>query len=392
MTSRLLHIITAITAAMLFGALPLGVNAAEDPAPRVSLLVCDPGKQIYELEGHAALRLDYTESGGEDVTVNWGLFDFSSPGFVYRFVKGETDYMAGAVPTGHFLRSYAAEGRGIREYPLEMTPEQARRLAEAVSVNLRPENRTYRYNYILDNCATRPLAMVEQALGRPVIPDRDSVGEGDLTFRKEMRRYHVNYPWYQFGIDLALGSRIDRPENGRAMVFAPVALGDMLTAAGHAERRLLYASPEGGPDGPTPWPLSPNPVCWTLFAITLLITISDFIRGHIGRASRVYDSLLYGIYGLAGCVVCYLIFVSVHEATTPNWVGLWLNPAALLVPALTWLKKAKKILNSYQIANFGALIALLAIWGFGLQQLNDAFLPLILMDMLRAGAYIKLDR
>lgn len=48
-----------------------------DSSTVVSLLTCAPGSIIYELEGHAALRV--RQADGTDITVNWGLFDFKSP-------------------------------------------------------------------------------------------------------------------------------------------------------------------------------------------------------------------------------------------------------------------------------------------------------------------------
>ena len=82
-----------------------------------------------------------------------------------------------------------------------------------------PRNRTYRYNYVKDNCATRIVDRVDQATDRRVIyPDTVKYG----TFRREMRAYHKDYPWYQFGIDLALGSGLDAGIPGRAEMFVPI--------------------------------------------------------------------------------------------------------------------------------------------------------------------------
>ena len=64
--------------------------------PEVSLITCAPGKEIYQLEGHSALRIK--RPGSYDVAVNWGVFDFNAPNFVYRFVKGETDYIGVSYP------------------------------------------------------------------------------------------------------------------------------------------------------------------------------------------------------------------------------------------------------------------------------------------------------
>lgn len=71
---------------------------------RVSLLTASPGSAIYELDGHTGLRIA-NDSLGYDQVINWGLFDFEAPNFVYRFVKGETDYMCGTVPADYFINS-----------------------------------------------------------------------------------------------------------------------------------------------------------------------------------------------------------------------------------------------------------------------------------------------
>lgn len=85
MKSRLLR----LYGLFLVSLLALQVAARESDSLRVSLLTAYPGADIYQLEGHTALRIRHPQRG--DYVVNWGLFDFDSPGFVYRFVKGETD-------------------------------------------------------------------------------------------------------------------------------------------------------------------------------------------------------------------------------------------------------------------------------------------------------------
>ena len=122
-------------------------------APRISLLTARAGAEIYQLEGHSALRIQDPVRG--DYVVNWGLFDFAAPNFVYRFVKGETDYMAGATDTRRFLELYRREGREVVEQKLNLSPEEALEVRNLTDINLQPENRSYRYNYVLDTSATR---------------------------------------------------------------------------------------------------------------------------------------------------------------------------------------------------------------------------------------------
>lgn len=387
---HLLLTILILCAASVFGQEPDSVLSA----PKVSLLTCAPGCNIYELEGHTGLRI---QSEDMDIVANWGLFDFASPNFVYRFVKGETDYMAGICPTDLFLSQYRHEKRRVTEQVLELSPAQAARVLELVVENCAPQNRVYRYNYVRNNCATRPVVLIESVLGEPIeLGTPSEAAEGD-TWRSVMRRYHRNYPWYQFGIDLALGSGIDFPITNREQMFAPQSLMEMLSTATFTDStgvsRPLVAKTgilvEGDAGGtvmePTPWYLTP--LFWSLLLLAAVIAVSlrDVRRR---RMSRWLDTLLYSLLGTTGLVIAFLVFVSVHEATAPNYLILWINPLCLLVPALIWNKKGRNALYIYQWLNLCAIVSFAAIWAFGLQSGNAAFAPLLLADAVRAVTYI----
>lgn len=264
-----------------------------------------------------------------------------------------------------------------------MTPAQAWKLVELVDRNLLPENRVYRYNYVLDNCATRPLALIENSLGDTLALGPSAVRAG--TFREAMRHYHANYPWYQFGIDLALGSGIDQPITDRKMSFSPMDLHTQMATArlasgepAVAEQRILTGQP--GTDstlGPTPWWLSPR---WVCLLAALVTALSVPLAWPLGVWGKIWISLLYGIFTLAGLLLCFLVFVSVHEATSPNWLLLWLNPLCLIPAVGVWVKKARKLVVSYQILNFVLLIALVVVFITGVQSPNPAFYLLVGAD------------
>ena len=69
---------------ILFITLGIICNCKADDDVRISMLTARAGADIYQLEGHTALRIQTPERG--DYVVNWGLFDFDAPNFVYRFV------------------------------------------------------------------------------------------------------------------------------------------------------------------------------------------------------------------------------------------------------------------------------------------------------------------
>lgn len=370
-------------------------SAAIDSAVTVSLLTAAPGPQIYQLEGHTGLRLQFED---HDVVANWGLFDFSAPNFVYRFVKGETDYCVGLWPTSRFLVEYETEGREVTEQVLNLTPEQSWRLIRDVLKAVTPEERVYRYNYVLDNCATRPVAFLERAIGDSIrFSERSARLDGDVTFRKVMQHFHQGYPWYQFGIDLALGSGIDYPISVRQSAFAPDVLREIAATATIGDsvklvkstRVLLPGRPGGVIPPPTPWYLTPLFAAWAFFAIALSVCLTD---NRKKRLSLWFQGLSFLIIGLAGCIIAFLVFISVHEATSPNWLILWLNPLALMVPVMIWWPGGRHLLRYYMKANL-CLIALYAItWACGSQYANPAFLPIVLTDTILSLTFLKLSR
>ncbi len=359
------------------------------PPVEISLVTCSPGSEIYELCGHTALRIKQPPM---DIAVNYGTFDFNAPNFVYRFVKGETDYMVTAYPFRYFIEEYRRSGRSITEQPLNLTPEEAYTLLAMLQENTLPENRTYRYNYVKDNCSTRPLAIIEKAIGDTITlmaPDK----YGSLTsFRDIMRHYHANYPWYQFGIDLALGSGIDYPVSDREKAFAPLILKDMLDNATVKGNRvikssdvILPATEAGGPLPATPWYLTPSAIGWLIFAATAAVALRDCRRKKV---TRWVDAVLFAIYGLCGVVLAFLVFVSVHEATSPNWLLLWLNPLCLIVPTFIYIKKCGGLVKLYGFINFASLILLIVMWGWSGQSGNPAFIPFIAADIILTVRYL----
>ena len=120
--------------------------------------------------------------------------------------------------------------------------------------------------------------------------------------------------------------------------------------------------------------------------------MTEWKETPVEAKNRVLDTILYSAFGLIGCLVAFLIFVSEHEATSPNWLLAWVNPLCFLGAVLPWIKSAKKTLICYHFANFAVLILLLLCREYTGQVFNQAFIPLILTDLTRSGAVIYICR
>lgn len=363
-------------------------------APRFSLITVGPGSEVYLLEGHSALRVVYPD--GRDLTVNWGMFDFADPAFPLKFARGETDYWVSAEPTDRFLYAYGTTGRYLNEQPLNLSPEQARRLASLVEENLLPQNRVYRYRYLTDNCATRPLDLIEQAIndcGDSLAFTTPSV---DTTWRKELQAYHKEHPLYQLFIDIALGAGIDRPINPREQAFAPVFLHSLA-----ADSRII--SPVGSsvplvsgstqliPALPGVAGSEPSPA-WIVIPVSLLTALTVVTQLRRRRLVKWANALIFALLSIPAVIVTFLVFFSSQEATGSNINLLWLNPLCLAMPLLVWSRATRRILRPVMWIN----LLLTAAYILGLPFFNQStgwWLPLLaLCDLALSASFIILSR
>ena len=90
---------------------------------------------------------------------------------------------------------------------------------DALSVNYQPENRIYRYNFLYDNCSTRPRDIIEHNINGKITynPRKDY----SPSFREMIREHTARHPWATFGNDLLLGAKADHKTDIREQEFLP---------------------------------------------------------------------------------------------------------------------------------------------------------------------------
>lgn len=367
----------------------VGTQASSDTLSQrleISLITCYPGPEVYELYGHSAVRV---KTPTVDIAYNYGVFNYSAPNFVYRFVKGETDYMAVAQLFDDFMRQYVWRGSKVVEQKFNLTEEEAVEFWRVLQNDVLPQNCVYRYNYVKNNCATKILDCLDKVEGVGAIyPDTVRFG----TFRNEMRYYGRNYDWYQYGIDLALGKGIDYALTGREEMFVPVIMLEQMKTASRSNGEKLIKSTEVLYEGQgdatlsaTPFLLSPLFVSWVAF-VGVLLFVYFGIR-HKRLFKGVY-AMWFAVCGAAGCLIAFLVFVSEHEATSPNMLIWWLNPINLVVPVLIWFEYGRKILSIYMLLDVCFLVGLLIGSIYGEQSINAAVYPQMAATIVLAVGYL----
>lgn len=358
---------------------------------KISLLTNTPWDQeVYALFGHTAIRIQDREL---DVVFNYGTFDFNSPNFMYRFIKGETDYMVVAYPFSHYIYNYQDKGIGITEQVLNLTQEEKQNLFDALVINSLPENRVYRYNYFYDNCSTRPRDIIEQNISYTIEYNKT---DKDQTYRDLIHECVSQQPWVRFGIDLVIGADADKKLSNRQKDFLPLYLQNAYTGAkikdqsGNFKSLVLQEIPvlKSTNNGTIKQPINtPLYVGIAILIITIAISYFSYIK-NIVLAGKIFDTFFFLIAGLAGCIIFFLMFFSTHPCTIPNWNLVWLNPIQLIVALLFFIKFFSKYVYYYHFINFVLLIMFLLAWFLIPQHLEIAFLPYILALCVRSGTNI----
>lgn len=298
----------------------------------ISLLTCSPCKPLYSHYGHTALRVLDTESG-YDIVYNYGLFSFEEDHFYWKFVKGETYYQLGCEPAYFAFKDYAEEGREVYEQWLNLTDEQARKVADMLEENYRPENRTYLYNFVFDNCATRPYRLLVKALGDSL--SSTYTGWQGKPYRPFISHYTGRGSWADFGINMVFGARANQPMNVEQTLFLPEELMNYLQQARFADGTPVVKAGHVGKFviQPVPWYKT-----WyagaAVFAI-LMVVLSWWDRRR-GRLSYGVDIALGVVYVLLIGLVVFLTFFSIHPLVGFN-IRLLLFPMIHLCARLIYI-------------------------------------------------------
>lgn len=303
---------------------------------QISLLTCSPGPAIYELYGHSAIRINNLTTGN-DIIFNYGLFDFSSPNFIWRFMLGRTDYLVGADYYKNFERSYTRRGSKIYQQTLNLSKEETLRLFDLLIENAKPENRVYRYNFLDNNCATMALDKIEDAIQGKI---RYTQMDTNTTYRQLLHKYNGIKPWVMFGTDLIIGADADTIITNRQFAFAPIEMMQMLGGAtitkadsiiNMVSETSVANNPEKEVDFGTDL-LSPIQTMWIFLLLTIFFSL---INWHKKKITYWLDIILVGVQGIAGLLITFLFFFSEHPAVGSNYLIIPLNPIPLFfIPAI----------------------------------------------------------
>ena len=297
---------------------------------RISLLTCGPGdEEVWEVFGHTALRV-IDSVHHTDIVYNYGTFEYG-PNFEIQFMKGKLNYCVAEEPFYSFMQEYVEAKRSVEEQELLLDWKQKEHVYDFLQWNVEPENKFYKYDFFFDNCATR----IRDIFPKPEVLGKSfrfgqALPEGKrLTFRDIINQYFYRDYWTRLGVNILLGSRIDRPMTNNDIMFLPDYLRDGV-GGGRVDGRKIATAPVLILAG------SPAPaggINWALMLTSLLaiLTIAGLTVKRLHMLGRIMSSLLLVVTGLLGVLILVMWFATDHQGCRDNFNILWCLPTNIVI-------------------------------------------------------------
>jgi Domain of unknown function (DUF4105) len=281
---------------------------------KVSIITCGTGNESYSLYGHTGIRIK-DSLRGIDIVYNYGAFDFETPNFMLKFVKGDLQYFVTTNSYQDFEYSYKYENRSIYEQELDLSLEQKKKLFQNLNSSLFSEERFYTYKFIDRNCTTMVIDKINEILGEKIIT---SIKPITISYRDILYPYLENHYFEKLGINIIFGEKVDRSAE---TLFLPLELHKVLKSSEYNNKPLVSKNTTIFEAEKIKFKSS---LLNSPFLIILLLTLIVFIN------NKKIISIYFTINALLGIFLCLVGFYSFHEEVLWNYNVFLFNPLLLL--------------------------------------------------------------
>lgn len=371
---RNIKVLTALLLTLLTVSVKTFAQSPLSNQAEITLLTCGAGDELYSIFGHTAIRV-YDPATRFDVVYNFGTFDFDTPNFYPKFVKGDLQYFVSASSYDDFIYAYRYYNRDVFQQTLNLTPAQKQGIANELATILVSDKRFYTYKFIHRNCTT----MVADIINKH-IPQKISLKNSDsgLTYREIIhQRVKVHY-FEDLGINLAFGAPTDDLSQ---KLFLPNELMEGVSNTSTALGPLAKKTE-------TVYKATPVPETFSIFnSIYSVVVLCLILLLFSGK--KLFQRSFLAIAGLLGIFFCVLGAYSYHTELIYNYNALLFNPLFLVLLYFIFSYRHKAVLmTSY------ACLGILAI--YVIYMLNKPHLIVVLpltaltaVTLLRIAASAK---
>ncbi len=366
-------------------------NAQLSAYAEISIITSGPGENLYEKFGHTAIRVK-DPLLNLDILYNYGIFDFDDPNFYSNFVKGFMKYKLARYPFHYSLKSANQDERWVKQQVLNLTAQQKNAYFQFLERNTQPENASYFYDPFFDNCATRPKDILKDILKDKLTFDTSILNQ-KRSLRDLMNEKINPNTWGSFGINVALGSRLDQIATVEEYMYLPEYLFSIFeksTIKKEGESAPLIRGTKTLLDFKTKTSesdsISPFLIFSILLIITILISLNDF-KKH--KRTRILDFILFLTTGIMGILIVFLWFFTNHSTAPNNFNFLWAFAPNFFIAFLLLKKNLHPWIKHYLILVLAFLGLIPIVTLIGLQKFTYPLYPLLLLLAVRYIFLIK---
>lgn len=185
----------------------------------IKVVEIGPGDEFFSWWGHLAVMVD-NELTGKSLWYDFGVFSFDDPHLIRNFLRGDLNYKIIASSARDELEWYIQNNRDITLYTLNLDNGQKAHIAHDLNRNVLPENRNYFYKIFTDNCVTRTILIIDQALGGKFI-EKYKNEKGRFTLREHAERHLYRSVIMYVVLDFIMGEEIDKPVSRYEEMYLP---------------------------------------------------------------------------------------------------------------------------------------------------------------------------
>ena len=297
---------------------------------KISVLTVGTGTASHELYGHTGIRIKDT-TRGIDVVFNYGFFDFNTPYFVAKFVKGDMQYFVANQDYANFEYGYKMDNRSIYEQEIALTLTQKNTLYQNLNASLFSDDRFYTYKFIDRNCTTKVIDQLNGVLGEGTITTNKPV---TITYRDILNNTYLDNDYFtKLGINLIFGTKVD---NTAETLFLPLELHTVLTTASYQNKPLTTTSKTIFEAKKVPFEPSLLNSPYSILAFLMLLILIN---------NKRLTSAYFILSGLLGLFLLAVGLYSYHEEVFWNYNALLFNPILLFFTFSIYKRGAKTIIN-----------------------------------------------
>jgi len=299
---------------------------------KISILTCGSGTELHAIFGHTAIRIA-DPMRGLDIVYNFGMFDFRTPNFYLKFVKGDLQYFVANTSYENFIYAYTLENRSVYEQKLELTQAQKQSLFDKLNKIMFSDEKFYTYKFIHTNCTTKVVDLLNSEYPQPIIFKTDTI---DICYRKVLNPFMDDLFYEKLGINILFGYLTD---HDATKLFLPVELMNTLEKTTIQEKKIAQPKQSVFEKDST---LDQKSI-WNN-AYTFLL----FLLGIALLNNRFINTLFFILIGGVGLLLVGIGGYSNHIEVTQNYNILLFNP--LLLGVIYFYKKQnEKALKRWKI-------------------------------------------